>query len=335
MRSLGTKAVADGGRAAALVAVLALVAAFVPLASMLALPLMPLPIGYVAYRHPALVSVCATIAAAGVGAAAAGPVAGLSTVLLAGGAGMVYGAGLRRGFGFSRLFLSVAGAAAVAVAVSATVVWFVAGMTMEQLQLLLEEAVAAGAAMSGASGVEAESVLGGFNEWLRVLPYMLPGLFGMAGVFIAGAMIGLGGAIFRRMGLTLAHTEFAAFRLHWSLAYGLIGGLALLLFAPRFGQGEFVLRVLGLNLMLIFQSLFLFQGLAVVRWLTISRRMSQGGTFLLFALMLVGQLFIQLASWVGLLDTWLDIRRRAARRNNDDAHVTPGQAPGGRDGEEG
>jgi len=231
--------------------------------------------------------------------------------------------------------LSVAGVAALAVGVSSVVVWFVMGMSMQQLQVMLEEAVVAGAGMYGASGATADSVLGGFREWLSVLPYMLPGLLGMAGVFIAGAMIGLGGRVYRRMGLPLANSAFSEFRLHWSLAYGLIVGLGLLFLAPRLGQQEFAARVVGLNLMLVFQSLFMFQGLALARWLAISRRMSGGGSFLLIALMLTGQLFIQLASWVGLLDTWLDVRRRFARRDNDGTDVLPGEAPRERDREEG
>ena len=95
--------------------------------------------------------------------------------------------------------------------------------------------------------------------------------------------------IFPRVGQPLGRQlAFSRFRLHWSLAYGFIVGLALLVVA-RVRPDPEVVRMIGLNLLLFFQTLFFLQGLAVAHWFVVTRKIEGGARTLLYLAVVLAQ----------------------------------------------
>jgi len=89
-------------------------------------------------------------------------------------------------------------------------------------------------------------------------------------------------------------------------------GLAMLVLARGGGEWHSAVLYTGINVLLVSQTLFFVQGLAVAQWLATTREFRPGSRFALFVAAILGQVLFQLTGLVGLLDTWLDYRRRFA-----------------------
>ncbi len=83
--------------------------------------------------------------------------------------------------------------------------------------------------------------------------------------------------------------SLSGFRLHWAAAYASIVGLAMLLFARGDGTSRTVVLYVGINVLLVSQTLFFVQGLAVVRWFAISRQLRPGSRIALYIAAVLGQ----------------------------------------------
>jgi uncharacterized protein YybS (DUF2232 family) len=314
--SFSTPAVSEAGKAIALAVVLSVLVAYVPLVALVLAVLLPLPIAYLTLHRGARVGAAAALATGVLAVLLTGPAQGLVSVLLAGGVGLVMGEGLRRNWGFSTILLVVTGAVAASLAFSTAAIWTVTGVGWQEVTNTFDQSIEAATEMYRAAGVAEESIRQAteqVREALDMLPYLAPAILGVSGLLFACASLGLAAVIFSRMGETgVKRLSFMQFRLHWSLAYGFIGGFGLFVLSRFFPSQEEPLRLVGLNLYVFFQTIFFLQGLAIAHWLTVTRRMSAGSRFLVYTVALAGQLVLQLLSWAGLFDTWLDYRKRFA-----------------------
>jgi len=117
---------------------------------------------------------------------------------------------------------------------------------------------------AGVSQATTTSVTDQFKQLVSIAPYLAPGLVGMASILFASCAAGLAHLIFPRMGSRRASPlSLSKFRLHWALAYVSIAGLALLLLARGSGEWQSALRYVGIDMLLVSQTLFFLQGLAV------------------------------------------------------------------------
>ncbi|NLG67381.1 MAG: DUF2232 domain-containing protein [Actinobacteria bacterium] len=318
MRSLTASATADAGKGAALTAVLSLVVGFVPLVSVLAVPLLPLPTAYVGVKwgeRPALVS--AAVASL-LGGLFTGPVNGLLTCVLAAGLGVTLGAGLRRRWGSSRLLWVSTGVAALGHAAWIALAWWLSGLTTAQLKSLMETSLQTASGMYERAGVDQASIdaaLESARAMLAVLPFLSPGILLSLGLVLAVATVGLAAAIFPRLERRLAPSlSFGSFRLHWSTPYGLVVGLVLVMLGTWLGRDGRALWLVGLNVLVLCATVFFVQGLAVTSWFANTGTRGTGTRAGWYVLAVVGQVLFLLLTWVGLIDAWVDFRKRFDRR---------------------
>jgi uncharacterized protein YybS (DUF2232 family) len=328
----------EAGKAVGLVVATSLMVAFVPFASVVLLPLMPLPLAYLTMRRGAGVSLAAALASGVLCSVFTGPSNGVMTVLVAGVVGMALGWALRSGWGFSRTLLTGTAAAAASFALSGAATWWLTGMSVEQLTKVMEDSIKAASQLYSSAGIAQASIDGAVAEVrsaVAIIPYLLPSIAGVAGLALVCVSLALAAAVFPRVGRPLAaEFSFARFRMHWSMAYGLILSLVLLLVAPMLGVGREVVRYAGLNLFVFFQSLFFLQGLAVAVWFGRTRGLGTGARVMLYLVAVVAQSMLLLTSWAGLLDTWLDYRKRFAPRSPGSGAAPSRDAGGGSDREE-
>jgi uncharacterized protein YybS (DUF2232 family) len=322
-----TPAVSEAGKAVALAVVLSVLVAYVPLLALFAIPALPLPLGYLTLRRGVGVGVAGAVCVAALAAAVTGLSNGLLALLVAGFLGVVLGVALRAHRGFSwTLIVTALGATSALVAWIASV-WVVTGMSRAQLSKLVDDSMAAAGQLYTSMGMSQASIdlaSKQIHETLRMIPYLAPAIAGVGGVILASAVLGLAAAVYPHVGeKAIGHLAFSRFRLHWGAAYGYIGGLALLVLASRFGTYHEVARLVGLNLLVFFQTLFFLQGLALAHWFVVSRRMSAGRRAVVYGAALLGQTMFQLTSWAGLLDTWFDYRKRFPPRDADKGPAAP------------
>ncbi len=233
--------------------------------------------------------------------------------------GMLLGWALSAGWRFEPTLVATSGGALGAVVGWGLVLWLVFGVDFAWFKEAAGSVIdntAAQYVQLGMSTGSAETVAAQLRRFVEVVPYVTPGLLGMVAILLASSSIGLAYLIFPRLRDRLPVTmSLSGFRMHWAAAYGSIAGLAMLLFARGGSTWSTVVMYIGINMLLVSQTLFFVQGVAVARWFALRRGMSKGGWGVLFVAAVVAQGLLQLTGLVGLFDTWIDYRRRFAVKN--------------------
>jgi uncharacterized protein YybS (DUF2232 family) len=304
------------GKATAMSVILGMCVAVLPFVPIFIVPFLCLPLAYVVARWgPAKGAIVAAVTGAlvyfGAGADAA-----VLVFLLVAGMGGALGWAFRKGWRFDRSFALATGATAGALVLWGVFVWLVLGVTLTRLREVAGSWIDDYVANGGGPGVStetAEAVAGQLRNFMGIAPYLVPGLLGMGAILLAACSLGLAGRIFPRLRQRVAvDLSFAEFRMHWGTAYVFVAGLAMLLLSRIDGRWGEVLLYAGINVLLVSQTLFFLQGLAVVHWLAVHRHMRTGQRVALYIAAGLGQLLFQLTGLFGLFDTWADYRKRFA-----------------------
>ncbi len=149
---------------------------------------------------------------------------------------------------------------------------------------------------------ESEIQLAAIPKWSTIL---MPALLALESL----AALALGWALFHRMSSVPLGPPLARlreFRFNDHLIWGVAVGASIFLL-EAFAEG----RNAGLNLLVFFGFLYVLRGLGILAWLSRTRTLK----FLLVALAVFAwPLVAALAFGLGLGDTWLDLRTRAAAR---------------------
>ncbi len=303
-------------KAAAVSVILGMCVAVLPFVPVFIVPFLCLPLAYVVvlwgFANGAIVAAATGLLVyLGAGAEAA-----VLVFLLVAGMGGAIGWVLRRGWRFDRSFALTTAATVGALVLWGVFAWLALGVTLTRIREVFGSWIDDYVANGGGPGVTADNA-GAVAEQLRsfmdIGPYLAPGVLVMGAILLAACSLGLAGRIFPRLRQRVAvDLSFAEFRMHWGTAYATIAGLAMVLFSRMDGRLAEVLLHAGINVLLVSQTLFFLQGLAVAHWLAVHRRMRPGQRVALYIAAGLGQFLLQLTGIFGLFDTWVDYRKRFA-----------------------
>jgi uncharacterized protein YybS (DUF2232 family) len=233
--------------------------------------------------------------------------------------GAALGQALRRRWDFTRSLATTAGAALFAFVAWGMALWLVLGVNLTDLRESAYASIEETAALYVQMGVgtaTADSVSDLLRRFVDIVPYLAPGLLGMGAILLAGCSMGLAYLLFPRLREKVTvDLSLSRFRMHWAVAYASIAGLAMLLFARGDGDWQAAVLYVGINILLVSQTLFFVQGMAVLRWFVVSRHMRPGSWAALFVAAIVGQVLVHLTALAGLFDTWFDYRKRFALKS--------------------
>ncbi len=307
------------GKATAATVVLGLCMVFLPLGLAIVMPFVTLPLVHVVMRDG--MARGALLAALG-GVLiwlVTGVAMGTLVFLLLVGVGMVLGEALRRRRTFGFTLGVTAGGALAALALWGVTLWQVFGLDVTTFRRSAFESIESAAALYGEMGVASQATelaSSQLRALVEVLPYLAPGLLGMGMVLLAACTMGLAFVILPRLrDKAVVRLRLSSFRMPWAMAYVSIAGLAMLVLARGDGVWRTVLLYCGIDVLLIAQTLFFLQGLAVVQWFVQTRQVQAGGKSALYVVAVLGQVFLQLTGLLGLFDTWLDCRKRFAPKS--------------------
>ncbi|OFW57412.1 MAG: hypothetical protein A2133_06395 [Actinobacteria bacterium RBG_16_64_13] len=307
------------GKAVAVTVIMGLVIAIFPLLPVLVIPFLGLPLAHVVARWGVPSGAMVAVITAALVYAGVGPSAAVLVFLLLLGVGMVVGWAVRKSWRFGRsLALATAGALA-ALAVSGVVMWLAFGVDLTWLKEVAYSSIDDAAAQYtqlGMSVTTAQSAAAQMRDIVDIVPYLSPGLLAMGSILLAVCSLGLAYALFPRLRDKVAvDWSLSGFRMHWAVAYVSIAGLAMLLFSRGDGTFRTVLLYAGVNLLLVSQTLFFVEGLAVARWFIVDRHLRRGARVAIYIGAVLGQVLFQLTGLVGLFDTWVDYRKRFALKS--------------------
>jgi uncharacterized protein YybS (DUF2232 family) len=307
------------GKGIAATVIMGMLVAIFPVVPAIVIPFLGLPLAYVVARWGLPSGAIVAVVTGALIYAGAGAPAAVLVLLLILGVGMVLGWAARSRWQFPRSFALTAAGAFLALVVWGLVMWRVFGTDLAWLKQTAYSSIDGVAAQYtdwGMSAASAEAAATQLRHIVAIVPYLAPGLLGMAAILLAGCSLGLAYWLFPRLRDRVAlDWSLSRFRMHWALAYVSIAGLAMLLFSRGDGTWRDVLMYAGINLLLVSQSLFFIQGLAVARWFAVTRQLRRGSSVALYIAAVLGQAVCQLTGLVGLFDTWLDYRKRFALKS--------------------
>jgi uncharacterized protein YybS (DUF2232 family) len=296
--------------------VISLCLLILPFAPIVLTPFLVLPLAHIVASRGILSGAVVASITGGLVYAIGGVSSALLVFLLTLLAGTGMGLGLSRGWSFGRNLATTVGAGLVSVVLWGIATWLVLGLSLTSLRESAYASIEDTASLYTQMGVGAattDSVTAVLRRLVDILPYLAPGILAMAVILLACCSLGLAYLLFPRLKdkVTIGFS-FSGFRMHWAIAYASIGGLAMLVFSRGDGDWRTVMLYVGINLLLVSQTLFFVQGLAVVRWFTVTRGLRPGSGAALFVAAVVGQILVHLTALAGLFDTWLDYRKRFA-----------------------
>jgi uncharacterized protein YybS (DUF2232 family) len=307
------------GKAIAATVIMGLCVAIFPVAPTVIIPFLALPLAHVVARWGLWSGMIVALAAGALIYAGVGVSGALLVFLLTLGVGATSGWAVRKGWRFGRSFGWTAVGAFAALVLWGLIIWLGFGVDFTWLKEMAYgsiDDVAAQYTAWGMSAASVETASAQLRDMVDAVPYLAPGLLGMVAILLAACSLGLSYLIFPRLRQKVAVAwSLSGFRMHWAVAYVSIAGLAMVLFARADGRWSTVVMYVGINLLLVSQTLFFVQGLAVVRWLTVARHWARGSRIALFVAAVLGQVLFQLTGLVGLFDTWVDFRKRFALKS--------------------
>ncbi|HEB13122.1 MAG TPA: DUF2232 domain-containing protein, partial [Actinobacteria bacterium] len=162
---------------------------------------------------------------------------------------------------------------------------------------------------TGAASVAVEDEV---RKLVAVFPYLFFGITALSSVWLVGGNYLVTGLLAKSKNYEWTQLpKFSLWQIPWYLAYGFIFGLIGFLFSEYFGANEFFVYAAGLNLLMVFGTLYFVQGFAVVYFFLDKRSMNSLARSAVILLAIFIQVLFQGVSWLGVFDTWFDFRKLA------------------------
>lgn len=273
-----------------------------------ALAALPLPALLAATKHGPKAGIIVAVAAALPVAALAGPDLGISVLIVT----LVLGAGqarlIRTGIRTSRMLLICVGVFVVLGVGGVALAFATKAVTVAELS---RASLAVQLQIARYAGTSAKQAAKAAKEFRELYVYVLPG-----GIAALSMVCGLESFLLSQYALrrnelpSIPVPEFKNWQLPWYLAWGFLIGLAAAVGYGYLGAGQGRIALyLGLNLLVVFGTIYMFQGLAIVMWHCDRYKLPLPARTVIVALALLGQLFFLIPTWIGLFDTWFNYRK--------------------------
>lgn len=279
----------------------------------------PVPIAVLVYRHGLRSGILVSITAALVSGIFGSMVTTVVFLLVFGLVGIAIGEALREKFSAGKVMAVGTVVSLVAFALLALVafLFFDTNIVTDTFQLL-EESFERTFSIYNRMGIDPSQMLGGFSleKFLATMRMILPTAFLMSAVVLSFVNFALTRLVLRRIGSRdiAWFTPFQRWRGPWYLAWGYIAAKGLLLYIQLTGN-ESVLAV-ALNLEVLFNYIFLVQGLAIA-WFFFDRWGMSKPIRILLAFFALNPGLSSFVTLLGVLDTWLDFRRLGVSTENE------------------
>jgi uncharacterized protein YybS (DUF2232 family) len=314
MKASTSVALISLGKATAATVIVGVCLGIFPLAPVVLVPVLVLPLAHAVARWGLLQGVAVAVVSGGLIYVAAGLGLALLAFLLVGCAGTAAGLVIRQRRALGPGLGVTAAAVLLAFVAWGAILWLAFGVSLGELNESALASIESTAELYRGLGVS-QATLDTVSDQLRrlveILPYLAPGFLGMSAVLIAACTLGLAALILPKVKhrVTVA-MSLVTFRMHWAAAYASIAGLAMVVVSRSGGDWGAFLLYAGIDILLVSQTLFFIQGFAVVRWFVVTRQLGSGPRAALYGAAVLGQAVLQLTGLLGLLDTWIDYRRR-------------------------
>ena len=326
-----SRALAEGAMLAALTVALSLLTAYVPMAGLLSVPLLPTPAVVLVMRHDVRTAVLSSLAAAIILFTFIGPVGALLGWLHVAGIGIPLGLGMKRRWPAAWTMAMTTGTFLLLAAISVAVSLLVSGFNPITLSVeAYREAGARAYELYSRVGLlppgadTREAFLELWDAMISAMVTLLPVAFVGAYAMFSVLTYNLNRAVLARLGHADVPpvTPFARWRLPVWMVYAYAGLSAALFGLDRLGWRP--PDAVTLNVVYAFVTLFLVNGAATAYALLRGWRLTRGPAILLIVtvFMMGGGLVLV---WLGLLEPVLRLRDRYLPHGSDGEEEDAGE----------
>jgi uncharacterized protein YybS (DUF2232 family) len=149
------------------------------------------------------------------------------------------------------------------------------------------------------------------DEILRILARIVPGMFAAGLLFTAWMNYLLAMAMLKKKNIQVsAAASLNTWKAPEQLVWGIIGAFALLLIPIH------ALRIAGLNGLIIFMTIYFFQGIAVVSFYLEKKKIPMPLRIVFYGLIGIQQILALIVVCLGFFDVWINFRRIGINNNH-------------------
>jgi uncharacterized protein YybS (DUF2232 family) len=155
------------------------------------------------------------------------------------------------------------------------------------------------------------TILEAKDNILRILVHIVPGLFTAGLMFTAWMNFLLALATLRRINVPVpSGAPLNTWKAPEQMVWGIIGAFALILVPIE------LVRIIGLNGLIIFMTVYFFQGIAVVSFYLEKKKIPMLLRVLFFGLIGIQQILALMVIGLGFFDVWINFRRIGINNNH-------------------
>ena len=272
----------------------------------------PLPIVILVVRRGLRAGVWATIVTIAASSMFVGPLQGLLVFTKIGIIGITLAQCIRKRFSPMKTIAITAVAVAVSMAFVIGFNMLVSGFGIDETWELMRKSMDSAVEFYRRMGVGEEEIsrmetyLSQLTETAKIV---LPAGLLMVVVTVASFNYFIARLILGKLGHKMEDIKpFSEWRLPWHYGWGYVGGIGLTII----GQATEIPLIsnIGSNVISIFSLVFLVQGAALVWYFFDKYKLAPIAKWMIIIFIVLNPTFVQILSWVGVLDAWLDFRKR-------------------------
>jgi uncharacterized protein YybS (DUF2232 family) len=306
-RSDNTRVLVESALLVAISTLFCVLDAYIPIFALV----YPLPIVILVVRRGLRAGVWATVVTIAATSMFVGPFQGLLVFTKVGIIGITLAQCIRKQFSPVKTVAITAVAVAVSMAFTIGVNLLIGGFGIEETWEMMQKSMDSAIEFYRRIGV-AESEISRMETYLSQITeaakIVLPASLLMVVVTVAGFNYLVARLILGKLGHKLAELKpFSKWRLSWHYGWGYVAGLIL----ASIGQVAAVPLVsnIGTNVMSVFGMVFLVQGAAVAWYFFDKYKLLPIAKWLIMIFIVLNPTLLQILSWAGVLDAWLDFRK--------------------------
>lgn len=271
----------------------------------------PLPIVILVVRWGLRAGVWATVVTIAATSMFVGPFQGLLVFTKVGIIGITLAQCIRKQLSPAKTLAITAIAVAVSMAFVVGFNLLIGGFGIEETWELMRKSMDSALEFYRRMGV-AESEISRMETYLSQLTeaakIVLPASLFMVVVTVAGFNYLMARLILGKLGYKMVELKpFSEWRLSWHYGWGYVGGLILVAIGQVVAV-PLVVRI-GTNIMSVFGMVFLVQGAAIAWYFFDKYKLPSIARWLTIIFIVLNPTLLQILSWAGVLDAWLDFRK--------------------------
>ncbi|MDR7867224.1 MAG: YybS family protein [Sporomusaceae bacterium] len=308
------KPLVESGFLTAITVVLGLTSFYMPVAGLVLVFVLPLPIALLGARHGVRWSVMSTVATAIFSAIFLNPLHAVIMIFSFGISGITMGHCLRSGYTLPKTLLLGAAAAMLSIAAGFLIGLYVMGINIVDMQTAaVRKGMEWALAHSRPGGPESALFAGKIDAITKLYLIVYPAGLAVSALIFSYINLILARAVLARLGHPIA--AFPPLRL-WTMPGWLVLAYGLALLSSYYGQAKNIVWIynLGLNLQLVTNTLLIVQGLAGFAYLAGKHSLPRWAAIIIVTLFFSHELLTQVLLLGGLFDLAFDLRKLRSSR---------------------